>query len=82
MVRIVCSVIGMVFTNVYLHVAEWVCEFTLSVANNNSCDALLSPCVLSTLGVTPVGVSILFGEDLPLQCDQVTRLAIAAIMMR
>ena len=82
MVRIVCSVIGMVFTNVYLHVAEWVCEFTFSVPNNNSSDALLSPCVLSTLGVTPVGVSILFGEDLPLQCDQVTRLAIAAIMMR
>ena len=80
MVRIVCSVIGMVFTNVYLHVAEWVCEFTFSVPNNNSSDALLSPCVLSTLGVTPVGVSILFGEDLTLQCDQVPRLAIAANM--
>ena len=69
-------------TNVYLHVAQWVSELALSVPNNNASDAFLSPCVLSALRVAPVGVSILFREDLTLQGDQVTRLAIAANWMR
>ena len=69
-------------TNIFLHVAKWVGELTLSVPNNNASDAFLSPCVLSTLRVAPVGVSILFREDLTLQGDQVTRLAIAANWMR
>ena len=67
-----------VFVNVDLHVAKRVGELTFSISNNNSCNALLSPGILSTLRVTPVGVSILLGEDLTLQRDQVTRLAIAA----
>ena len=70
-----------VFGNVDLHVAERVGELTFSVSDNYSCDALLSPGILSTLRVTPVGVSILLCEDLTLQCDQVTRLAITAYMM-
>ena len=82
MVRIAFFVIGIVLTNVDLHIAEWVGELALPVANNDSCDALLSPRVLSSLGIPPVGVSVLFGEDLTLQCDQVARLAIAADMKR
>ena len=70
-----------VFVNVDLHVAERVGELTFSVSDNYSCDALLPPGILSTLRVTPVGVSILLCEDLTLQRDQVTRLAIAAHMM-
>ena len=69
-------------TNVYLHIAKWVGELAFSVPNNNASDAFLSPRVLPALRVAPVGVSILFREDLTLQRDQVTRLAIAANMMR
>ena len=67
---------------VYLHIAQWVGELALSVPNNNASDALLSPRVLPALRVAPVGVSILFREDLTLQRDQVTRLAIAVNVMR
>ena len=79
MVRIAFFVIGIVLTNVDLHIAEWVGELTFPVPNNYSCDALLSPRILSSLRVPPVGVSVLFGEDLTLQRDQVAWLAIAAI---
>ena len=50
----------------YLHIAQWVSEFALSVPNDNASDAFLSPRVLSTLRVAPVGVSILFREDFSL----------------
>ena len=62
------------------HVAKWIGEFTLSVTEDNSGDALLPPLVLPALGVPPVRVAVLLREDLALQCDQVARLAIAANM--
>ena len=60
------------------HVAKWIGEFTLSVTEDDSGDALLPPLVLAALGVSPVRVAVLLREDLTLQRDQVARLAIAA----
>ena len=65
------------FAKCYSHVAKWIGEFTLSVANDNSGDALLPPLVLAALRVPPVRVAVLLREDLALQRDQVARLAIA-----
>ena len=60
------------------HVAKWISEFTLSVANDDSGDALLPSFILAAFRVSPVRVAVLFREDLALQRDQVARLAVAA----
>ena len=60
------------------HVAKWISEFTLSVANDDSGDALFPSLILPALRVPPVRVAVLFREDLALQRDQVARLAVAA----
>ena len=65
------------FIRCYSHIAKWIGEFTLSVANDDSGDALLPPLVLAALRVPPVRVAVLLREDLALQRDQVARLAIA-----
>ena len=65
------------FAKCYSHVAKWIGEFTLSVANDNSGDALFPSLVLASLRVPPVRVAVLLREDLALQRDQVARLAIA-----
>ena len=60
------------------HVAKWIGELALSVADDDSGDALLPSLVLATFGVPPVCVAVLLREDLALQRDQVAWLAIAA----
>ena len=68
-------------TNIYSHIAERIRELAFSVSNDNSGDALFPPTVLSSLRISPVGVPVLLREDLPLQSDQVARLAVAAILI-
>ena len=60
------------------HVAKWIGELALSVADDDSSDALLPSLVLASLGVPPVRIAVLLREDLALQRDQVARLAVAA----
>ena len=59
------------------HVAKWISELALPVADHHPGDALLPPVVLATLLFQPVGVPVLLGEELAMHGDQVTRLAVA-----
>ena len=66
------------FAKCYSHVAKWIGELALSVANDDSGDAFLPPFILAAFRVSPVRVAVLLREDLALQRDQVARLAVAA----
>ena len=59
------------------HVAKWISELALPVADHDPGDALLPAVVLATLFFQPVGVPVLLGEELAMHGDQVTRLAVA-----
>ena len=66
------------FAKCHSHVAKWIGELALSVANDDSGDAFLPPFILAAFRVSPVRVAVLLREDLALQRDQVAWLAIAA----
>ena len=66
------------FIRCHSHVAKWIGELALSVADDDSGDAFLPSFILAAFGVPPVRVAVLLREDLALQRDQVARLAITA----